>query len=305
MEAAGELSAALTASGVRHCFIKGGGLLGRVYTPGDRELLDLDVLLHPDDVPRAMDVIAGLGYARVDAMRQGAAAGMQRGDDFERPAGDGRAAVRLDVQWAVAPVTRLLSCADAAPLLRLWPSLDHHGPVPTPQPAHHLALVIHHLAHHDLLHVRGLLDAALLWERLDAPGREELDVTARALRVRRLTRALGTMFAEHVAMTPLASGPPRGPRARVLRRLLEPVRWVAWAVDSEERTHLEITPARIGRRLAVVDRLRDVVGLARDVVFPPRAYLRWRWPHARTALGAWSIHVARVVRKAGMRDLPT
>lgn len=297
LEAAAELSAALTDARARHCFIKGVALLGRVYEPADRELLDLDLLVHPADVRTALRAVRGLGYSEPRDAAD-AARGMRRGMEFARhdPAAEG-GAVRLDANWAVAPVDRLLSYADSEALDPVWGAVDTAGPVPAPAPGHHLALVIHHLVHHDLLHARGLLDAALLWPRLDADERRRLEQLTRRLRVRRLTAALGRRLGR-------PSAGPRGLRARRLDALLEPAALLAWAVGSDERAHLELTPARVRRRMLLVDRPTDILRLARDLVAPPAAYLRWRWPDAPSAASAWLAHLRRVAGKAAGSDLP-
>lgn len=298
-EAARELSAALDQAGVRHCFVKGAALLGRVYEPGDREMLDLDLLLHPADVPPALRALRRLGYRQPPEAVHAAARGMRRGMDFERrQATPGADPVRVDAVWAVAPVNRLLSRADTEALLPLWDRLDTAGPVPAPSPAHHLALITHHLAHHDLLHVRGLLDAALLWGMLGEREARRLAPMVRRLRVRRLSAALGRLLHDAVGIPVDPPARPRGPRARPLEGLLAPARWLAWAVGSDPPTHLALTNARIRRRVLLVDGPGDVLRLGRDLVLPPVPYLRWRWPEAPSAFAAWRTHLRRVAGKA-------
>lgn len=58
----GELQTRLAARGAASLVIKGGGLIGTVYTdPGEREMRDVDLVLREADVPAAAEVFRDLG----------------------------------------------------------------------------------------------------------------------------------------------------------------------------------------------------------------------------------------------------
>ena len=301
VEAGGVLSAVLSAGGVRHCFLKGAALTGRVYAPGERTFVDLDLLVHPDDVQRCWEAAATAGYTLEPEAERNAPPTMRRGYDLTGPEVPGVGPVRLDANWAIAPVNHLLTHADRDALAPIWDRVEvADGLLPAPHPADHLALIIHHLVHHDLLHMRGLVDVVRLLDVIPSRDDPQIERMAGRLGVLRLTHALVDLATRQLAVPPREGigEPPGGWRGRRLRALVEPSRWFAWAADVPDREHLEITPARIRRRLVVVDRLRDVVSLARDVLLPPMAYLRWRWD-GRSAPGAWLAHLARVAGKSG------
>jgi hypothetical protein len=58
-----------------------------------------------------------------------------------------------------------------------------------------------------------------------------------------------------------------------------------------------ITPARIRRRLGVIDHWSGFWKLLADVVAPPRAHLAWRWPGAGSPLRAWGRHASSLAGK--------
>lgn len=90
--------------------------------------------------------------------------------------------------------------------------------------------------------------------------------------------------------------PDDGRSVRALR-MLEPVRWCTWATNATDVEFVEVNMNRIRRRLLLLDSLLDTPGLLADAVIPPREYLEWRWPEARSTLEARWFHLARVAGK--------
>src|SRR4051812_48305257 len=54
---------ALTGGSIPHLFIKGPSVADWLYQPGERIFVDVDVLVPPDDLQRALGALQGLGYA--------------------------------------------------------------------------------------------------------------------------------------------------------------------------------------------------------------------------------------------------
>ena len=164
MEAAEELSDALTSRGVAHFFVKGIALANRLYEPGEREMADIDLHIAPDAKGPVVDTLVSLGYeippeaeqSGPDALRSDMFAGRYTGSSQLEHIG-------LDVAWGLDPVNRLLPRPDCAVPQEVWDNLDLSGRTPVPKDSHHVVLLVHHLVHHDMLHFRGLVDLALLW----------------------------------------------------------------------------------------------------------------------------------------------
>jgi hypothetical protein len=63
----GRISAALGEAGVSHAVVKGAGFAERLYPiQSDRSYSDVDVVIRPDDVARASEVVAALGFVSND-----------------------------------------------------------------------------------------------------------------------------------------------------------------------------------------------------------------------------------------------
>ncbi len=300
-EAAGEITRLFKRRGVRHFFFKGVALLGRIYDVGDREFADIDLVVDPKQLNTAVAALYTLGYVAYREPDQPGPATLRpgmtmylpgRGSDFEQ--------VLLDVHWGLEPVTHLLPRADLAVPQAVWSNIQLERGLTVPIDEHHLALIVHHLAHHDMLHVRGLLDAALLWETLPKRAGGEVDQVVRAIGVQRSMQAVARVLVDDLALYPLRGLQigVDGLRGRALQRVLSLRRWLVWAARASEREHVMVTPRRVWRRLLLADDLNGTaLGLLGDAVKPPDEYLRWRWPDASSAFNAWMHHLGRVAGK--------
>ena len=109
LDAAGAASAALANGGVPHFFARGAALCGTLYRPGDRELVDLDLVVSPADAGRAQDLLAGLGYAALPSAGQCGPASLRSSVNLEREGGrSALEAIAIDLHWGLEPVNRLL-----------------------------------------------------------------------------------------------------------------------------------------------------------------------------------------------------
>ena len=83
-------------------------------------------------------------------------------------------------------------------------------------------------------------------------------------------------------------------RSRALLRHLRLRDWLAWAArqTNDQQRHVTVSAARSWRRYLLADDRGAAARLVGELVRPPREYLRWRWPEARTDAAAWRRHVA-------------
>ncbi|HEX9730149.1 MAG TPA: nucleotidyltransferase family protein [Gemmatimonadales bacterium] len=291
-EAALEISVRLTVDRIPHCFAKGTALLGSIYRPGDRVVSDIDLYVTVERLPDVLAVLEGLRYVPLGESDQAGPHEMRSALALVRP-GSGFDAITVDLHWAMNPVWRLLP----RPTLRVpdtfWARIDQTtGPLPVPCPEDHAALLVHHLVSGDLLHIRGLIDLAHVFGAFRPGGADVFRDAAGQLGVGSCARAVAAMLTREFGIA--------GPGAEweggtPLHLDLEG--WVALAVSIPGDVREQITVARIRRRLWLVDdRAKAMAGIAADVVFPPRAFLRWRWPEAGP-LAARLRHLGQVGRK--------
>ena len=298
-EAAEELSSAFTRRGVRHFFFKGVAVADRIYASGEREMDDIDVHVEPSSSELVRETLVELGYEippeklqeGPSALRAGFVAFRHAGaSDIER--------VVVDVAWGLDPVDRLLPRPDRVIPTEIWEGLDLTGTLPIPCDAHHVVLLIHHLVHHDMLHIRGLVDLALLWPRVSEGSIDEMEMLAQRLGVLRAMRLMSAVLQDEMGAVLAGTGAaPDDWRGRAARRMLDPVEWCVWASNAADREFVEISPRRLRRRFLLLDHLRSAPGLLRDAVLPPREYLRWRWPEAKSTGHALARHLIRVAGK--------
>jgi hypothetical protein len=299
LEAAAQVSAALAKRGIPHFVAKGVSFLGVLYEPGDREVADVDLWVKSDGVGAAHDALADLGFTEAAARQQGGPAGLRPGRLFVNGGSPtALTAVAVDLHWVLEPLNRIIPRPGPPLPEEVWSSLDRSGPFPVPDASHHVALLIHHLAHHDLLHVRGLLDLALLWRR-GPIARDRFERTARHLGVWRLARVIAQMLVRDLGVSPAAEipAPPRDWRGRRLARLLALNAWLTLALRAPEVEHYEITVGRLARRYLMLDRARDAIGLVSDAIWPPAAHVRWRWPESSGMLSARWQHTRHALGK--------
>lgn len=304
LEAAREVSTALSARGIRHFVAKGVALLGVLYKPGDREIADIDLWVPQDTASQARRALADAGFTEAAPERQGGPDGLRPGRVFERGDGNALTGVAVDLHWAVESVARIIPRSAGGLPPEVWQRLDESGSFPVPAPADHAALLVHHLVHHDLLHVRGLLDLALLWSARSCP-REVFEPTARHLGVWRAARFIAELLRRDLRVTGAASvpSPPRGVRASRLAPTMTLTAWLTMALAAPEVDYREMTLRRLLRRAMLLDRARDIPGLLADGVWPPEVHVRWRWPAASSAASARWCHVRHLARKLGGRAL--
>ncbi len=300
LDAATEASHALSVLTVPHFFAKGVALLEQQYRLGDRELADIDLYVHPSSARLVVQTLKELGYRELSSDQQSGPATLRPGVVLSREGDSGLEAVTLDLHWGIEPVGRLLPRADTPIPEMMWDALTSRDALPVPTAGHHAALVVYHLVHHDLLHVRGLIDLALLWRDLGADEGSAVSDLAAALGVERALRALGQVLIRDLGLQSRTGiePPPEGWRGRRLNRLLVLHRWLAWAAVTDERDLAEITRRRIMRRFFLLDEAWRVLPVLGDVLVPPRAHLRWRWPDADSDVAAWSRHLRGVMKKA-------
>lgn len=300
-EAAVEISRTLAEDGIRHFFFKGIALLGRAYQPGDRELADIDLVVHPKDRSSAIASLHTLGYVDRSDREQSGPAALRPGVTMHRPDRAPRVAdILLDVHWGLEPVDRLLPRAHLLVPPPVWAGVHEQHGLPVPLDEHHLALLVHHLVHHDLLHLRGVLDVAQVWARLPRDAGRELTQLATVLGVRRATRAVARVMVRDFNLPPLRGVPiglDDGWRARRLEPRLRLDEWIVWVGRVEPAEHVMLTPHRVWRRVLIADDIRTAAHLLRDAVAPPKEFLRWRWPTARSDGAAWLRHVRGLAGK--------
>ncbi len=304
LDAAQEISESLAKLMVPHFFARGIALLGRVYQPGERLLSDIDLYVHPTAAKLTEGALNDLGFHELPSDEQSGPSALRPGVAMARGnAGVEVDAIALDVHWGIEPLSHLLPRVDTPIPEEIWRDVSDDGSLPVPSIGRHSALILHHLVHHDMLHVRGLVDLALLWGDIPRAQVQSLVETARTLGVSRALRALNAMMARDLGLGRLAGvGPPPSDwRGKRLQHALVLHRWLAWAASGPEGERVEVTPRRIARRFLLLDTTAHLPALIRDIVLPPRAHLRWRWPDAQSDLGAWVCHTRSVAKKAVQR----
>ena len=299
LEAAAEVHETLARARVPHFFYKGIALFGTAYEPGDRDVEDIDLHVHLDARRRAQSELRKLGYREAADREQPGPQALRAALMLVRGDSDNEVeSISLDLHWAIEPLDRLLPRSDQPMPDTVWESLNETSSLPSPSPEHHLALLAHHLVHHDLLHVKGILDFALVWRAISGSHGAEWLNFARTIGALRATQALSG-FVQRELQLPAR---PNGANDRSLGsgRLagFDLPSLLAMAANASEAQHVMITPARIRRRLGFIDRPTGLWNLMADAVVPPRAYLHWRWPESKSALHGWYRHVRRVVSKA-------
>lgn len=302
LDAAEEIAAALTALTVRHFFAKGVALLDSVYRLGDRGLVDIDLYVHPAAVSLTLGTLRDLGYRELPTEEQSGPASLRAGVVLVRDAA--LESVTVDVHWGIEPVDRLLPRADTPIPALMWEGLELGGAIPVPAAELHAALVAYHLVHHDLLHVRGLVDLAVLWRALPVHTGRALSAAARAFGVERALRAIGEVLVRDLGLQRLEGvrPAPQDWRGRRLTSSLVLHRWLAWAASADQRELVAITPRRVARRVLLLDDIRRIARLLQDAVIPPRAHLRWRWPETDSDVAAWRNHLQSIVSKVFRRE---
>jgi hypothetical protein len=293
------VSRALAEAGVRHCFFKGIALLGRFYRIDERRLADIDLLVDVSDYSKAFAALHAEGYAELGTRARWAPAAGRPGVTMHRPLPADGPDLFLDVHWGLESLVTLLPDDEILLPAEIWQRVEHEHGLPVLPDEAHAALVLHHLVRHDLLHVRGLLDFALLWETLPRDAGRELTDLAHLLGVGPALRMVGRVMVDDLHLYPL-KGVPLGPpswRDRLARRSLGLKSWLMWAARNatDRPRHVTLTRSLAWRRLQLAD-VPHPGRLLRDLMAPPREYLRWRWPQSPSDAAAWRRHLATAFR---------
>lgn len=305
-----DLSGALRDAGVEHCFFKGIALLGRFYQLDDRRLDDVDLLVDLPGRNSALAVLHAHGYQDLnDPHVWGPAARRPGITMFRVDPSTGERDQRtpfLDVHWGLEAVTSVLPTEGVVLPPAFWARIEMDRRLPVPTDEYHAALVLHHLIRHDLLHVRGLLDLALLWEALPREAGARLTELARHLGVERALGVVGRVLVDDLMLFPLR-GVRLGARdwqGRAALRRLRLREWLAWAGRraADQRHHVTVTRSLAWRRFLLADapRTGDLIA---ELLRPPPEYLSWRWPGTNAAQ-AWKRHLAAALRSQGAVEEP-
>jgi hypothetical protein len=293
LEHAAGLAAAMRAARISHFFAKGVALLGSWYRPGERQLADIDLYVPLGAKPEAVRVVEAMGFTPVPERDQAGPPELRSSLSLGRSGGGPMYRTSLDLHWALDPLDRVFPRPDQAVPDRFFAAARGDGTLTVPSPEHHAAILTHHLAHSDLLHLRSLLDLAYVLHDVTADAGREYRDACRELGVARLAGALGRLIEREFGIgTP---GAPDDRGARFLDRLTL-VNWLLLAATAPPADRAAITPARLARRLKIVG-VHAWRGLAADIVRPPEAFLRWRWETDDIA-AARRKHYAQIARKA-------
>ncbi len=298
-----DLSAGLRDAGVQHCFFKGIALLGRFYRLDDRRLDDIDLLVDLPGRNSALAVLHAHGYADLNEPGVWGPASRRPGVTMYRvdPTTGERdqQAPLMDLHWGLEPVTRLLPTDGITLPSAFWARVEMDQRLPVPPDEYHAALVLHHLVRHDLLHVRGLLDFALLWETLPREAGARLTELATHLGVGRALGVVGRVLVDDLLLFPIRGVRlgARDWRGRAALRRLRLREWLAWAGRhvAERRRHVTVTRTLAWRRFLLADSPK-AGELLSELITPPREYLSWRWPEARSHGQAWRWHLGTALR---------
>lgn len=297
-----DLSAALEGAHIYHCFFKGIALIGRFYRIDDRRLDDIDVLVGEGDRNGTLALLHAHGYADLVEPGVWGPASDRPGVTMYRvdPATGERdlAAPLLDVHWGLEPVTTVLPATRLAVPNAVLAQSQMEQRIPVPPDEYHAALILHHLVRHDLLHVRGLLDLALLWEALPRDGGRQLTDLATRLGVSRALGVIGRVLVDELRLYPLR-GVRLGAtdwRGRAVLRRIRLADLLAGAArhPPDQPRHVILTRSQSWRRFLLADAAR-AGPLLGELLRPPAEYLQWRWPKA-SASTAWRRHMLAALR---------
>ena len=291
VEQLSRLLAAFEREGIPALTLKGPALGEMLYRdPGLRPLTDLDLLVQPADVPRAVSLLAALGYRHLDAghslpyelaWRHAATFADAEGRPGHLP---------IDLHWGlldfpgITPVPRI-------DLEEIWQRVVKlHA---WDQPAWGLGpedlliyLALHWAVHHAFSGLIWRLDLALLLRRGgNALDWERVAECARRWRVgRALWAALSEIQEDFGVQAPpavLARLRPHGPRAA--------------ALDWLRRRGARLEELDYLVPVLLMDRGSDVLRALRSGALPPAAWARFRYG-TKSLPGAYLAHYRRIGR---------
>lgn len=301
LERADAISNSFRARALPHLFMKGAALADSLYPLGERLFSDVDVHVPPARRAEALEALAQLGFTPIADREQAGPPALRSTLALTAPAEPPLSEVTVDLHWAVDPVDRLLPRGDHPLPECVWRGVETGGARNVPAPAHHAALLAHHLVHADLLHVRGLVDLALIVPLFSDEQATEYLATCAALGVGRFGRAVARLIARDLGAsiaTPFEA--PDAPADPPFMRGFTVERWLQLMAESDPADKERITLARTRRRISLIDRPRFWTVTA-DAWWPPDAFLEWRW--GRPLWRARARHARQVIRKvvSGLR----
>lgn len=295
-EAATAVSAELTAAGIQHFFVKGIALIHRFYEPGDRSMSDMDIYIQEDAREATLQVLKRLEYAVLPDADQAGPAEMRTALALRRNSASVVEQHVVDLHWSLDPVERILPRRDRPVPDRIWASVVTNRPVPAPHPEHHAVMLAHHLVHTDLLHVRNLLDFAYEFSSFPEDGGSDYLAVCRELRIGRFGAFLARLMAREFGISRQGAEGYSSAALGRLEREITPERWLTLTARSHPHDDEVVTLSRVRRRLKLLDS-RAIRTLLNDVLFPPDAFLRWRWSDCGLRKARWK-HYGQVAKKA-------
>jgi hypothetical protein len=297
IDVASEMSSVFTRSGVDHFFFKGVALIGTVYRLGERDISDIDVFVRPQHRDAVDRLLAQMEFCAAPDHEQSGPEEMRSTLAYSRRSRTDPEEVLVDVHWSLDPLDRLLPRSREALPLSLWAGVFTSGHLRVPDPLDHIALVAHHLVRSDYLHLRGLIDLALLVGNLDEENARGVLGRCRALGCGRPCQVLFSTLCDDLGMnhTEVFGLPPA---TKLAESLSLPV-WLRWWSGVDDDGHAEITAQRIVRRVRSLG-FAALPGILSDAIWPPRMFLRWRWP-GLTPGGRRRAHVRQIISKVVAR----
>jgi len=290
------LSAAFRAAGIRHFFAKGIALLGKVYRPGDRFLADMDLYVDRQSRDEAIAVMRDSGYAQLPDSEQAGPRELRSTLAMQQESSAEIDQVIVDLHWALDPVERLLPRRQQALPERIWDGVTDGGELVVPDPEHHAAILVHHIVHTDLLHVRSLLDLAFVFATIPLNGGHEFVATCEELGVGRFAGKVAELLVLEFGVERRAALGGAAVRPSGMLRSLTLDSWLTMVARGHPDEDSAITVRRIMRRLKLLDH-GGAWTLWQDLLFPPRAFLLWRW-NSDTLSRARLRHYRQLVRKS-------
>lgn len=287
LESAARARGVLVEAGVPALLFKGAALVadGTYPDPGARRMDDVDLLVPPGEVERAMELLGAAGFRPVTTWDPGRPGWVDAVAlvDLEAPPGT---EATLDLHWRTA-YDRLRFGGDGRS--SLWEGADLVGGTPSPEA--HLVIVAEHLLKHlrFKVHLAAWGDLARLAHRVA----DWTDVEARVGRSR-LERALRALLC--AAARDLGAPVPRPLAEGVPGRLageLAPAALVGRIRPVEGRL------AGIVHRWRMLGSVRRIGADLGEAAFPPGAWLRARY--GRGGPGGWLRYVEDVARWSAYR----
>lgn len=257
---------------------------------------DMDLYVEQRSRDGTMEVLRRLGFYELPARDQAGPEELRTALALRR---DGASEVErqvVDLHWSLDPVERLLPRRDREVPRSFWENIAVERPIPAPRPEYHAAMLAHHLVHTDLLHVRNLLDLAYEFASMSEDGGEAYLSLCSELRIGRFAAAAARIMDTEFGIHRRGALVNAREHAGQLDRDLNPDRWMRLVATSHPHDDEVITVARIRRRLRLIDR-GGARTLLSDLFFPPKTFLRWRWPEYGVGRARLK-HYGQVVRKA-------